>query len=59
MVVDNVNLMIEQGQIYGIIGYSGVGKSMFICLLNGLEKLSNGSVIINGQDIFVVKGEVL
>ena len=53
--VDNVNLTIEQGQIYGIIGYSGT----LIRLLNGLEKPSAGSVTINGQDISAAKGEAL
>lgn len=57
--VDNVNLSIEQGQIYGIIGYSGAGKSTLIRLLNGLEKPSAGSVIVNGQDISAAKGETL
>lgn len=46
--VDNVNLTVEQGQIYGIIGYSGAGKSTLIRLLNGLEKPTSGSVMING-----------
>lgn len=57
--VDDVNLSVEQGQIYGIIGYSGAGKSTLIRLLNGLEKPSTGSVVINGQDISAAKGEAL
>jgi len=57
--VDNVNLAIEQGQIYVIIGYSGAGKSTLIRLLNGLEKPTTGSVTINGQDISAAKGEAL
>jgi len=57
--VDNVNLTVEQGQIYGIIGYSGAGKSTLIRLLNGLEKPTNGSVVINGQDIAAARGEAL
>lgn len=57
--VDSVNLSVEQGQIYGIIGYSGAGKSTLIRLLNGLEKPTSGSVVINGQDISAAKGEQL
>ncbi|HHG8771594.1 TPA: methionine ABC transporter ATP-binding protein [Raoultella planticola] len=57
--VDGVNLTVEQGQIYGIIGYSGAGKSTLIRLLNGLEKPTSGSVVINGQDISAAKGEAL
>lgn len=57
--VDSVNLSVEQGQIYGIIGYSGAGKSTLIRLLNGLEKPTSGSVVINGQDISAARGEAL
>lgn len=57
--VDNVNLTVEQGQIYGIIGYSGAGKSTLIRLLNGLEKPTAGSVMINGHDISAAQGESL
>ena len=57
--VDNVSLRVERGQIYGIIGYSGAGKSTLVRLLNGLEKPSDGSVVIDGQDIVQATGERL
>ncbi|MRS14407.1 ATP-binding cassette domain-containing protein [Enterobacteriaceae bacterium RIT691] len=57
--VDDVSLTVKQGQIYGIIGYSGAGKSTLIRLLNGLEKPTSGSVVINGQDIAAARGEAL
>lgn len=57
--VENVSLRVDKGQIYGIIGYSGAGKSTLIRLLNGLEKPTTGSVMINGQQISAAKGETL
>ncbi|WP_457098788.1 methionine ABC transporter ATP-binding protein [Microbacterium sp. P5_E9] len=49
--VDNVTLAIEAGQICGIIGYSGAGKSTVLRLVNALETPSSGSVEIDGRDI--------
>lgn len=57
--VDSVNLTVEQGEIFGIIGYSGAGKSTLIRLLNGLEKPTNGSVTVNGQEISSISGRQL
>lgn len=47
----NVNLSIEDGDIYGIIGMSGAGKSTLVRCINMLERPTEGSVIINGVDI--------
>ncbi|WP_208591564.1 methionine ABC transporter ATP-binding protein [Gracilibacillus suaedae] len=49
--VDNVSLNIEQGEIFGVIGYSGAGKSTFVRLINRLEEPTNGSVVIHEKDI--------
>lgn len=57
--VDNVNLTIETGEIYGIIGYSGAGKSSLIRLLNNLETPTTGEVTVNGQNISQLKGREL
>ncbi|GEK30158.1 methionine import ATP-binding protein MetN [Kurthia zopfii] len=57
--VDQVNLKIQDGEIFGIIGYSGAGKSTMIRLFNGLEKPTSGSVIVNGEDISKIKGAKL
>lgn len=54
--VDNVNLTINTGEIFGIIGYSGAGKSTLIRLLNGLEKPTDGNVIVNDMNISSIKG---
>ncbi len=49
--VDELNLTIESGEIFGVIGYSGAGKSTFVRLLNRLEEPTAGEIIINGKDI--------
>ena len=49
--VDNINLNISAGDIFGIIGYSGAGKSSLIRLLNKLENTTSGEVIVGGHNI--------
>lgn len=49
--VDNLSLTIEDGDIFGVIGYSGAGKSTFIRLLNRLEDPTSGQVSIQGKNI--------
>lgn len=49
--VDNINLTISAGDIFGIIGYSGAGKSSLIRLLNRLENTSDGEVIVGEHNI--------
>lgn len=57
--VNDVNLEIKEGEIFGIIGYSGAGKSTLIRLFNGLEKPTDGSLLIGGKDITKIKGKEL
>lgn len=47
----NVNLKINDGDIYGIIGMSGAGKSTLVRCINMLERPTEGSVLIDGRDI--------
>ena len=47
----NVNLSIESGDIYGIIGMSGAGKSTLVRCINFLEVPTKGRVLINGKSI--------
>lgn len=49
--VKDVNLHINRGEIFGIIGLSGAGKSTLIRCLNRLEEPTNGQIIIDGVDI--------
>ena len=47
----NVTLTINDGDIFGIIGMSGAGKSTLVRCINMLERPTDGSVIIDGQDL--------
>jgi ABC-2 type transport system ATP-binding protein len=49
--VDDVSIRIERGEIYGILGANGSGKSTFIRLVSGLLSLDAGRVEVFGHDI--------
>ncbi|AOH53807.1 methionine ABC transporter ATP-binding protein [Peribacillus muralis] len=49
--VDNVSLTIQKGEVYGIVGYSGAGKSSLLRCLNLLERPTGGHIIIDGIDL--------
>ncbi|WP_238883379.1 ATP-binding cassette domain-containing protein [Clostridium sp. YIM B02551] len=50
-ILDNINLQLEKGNIYGFIGRNGSGKSMLFKALCGLIKASEGKVKVNGKEI--------
>jgi len=47
----HINLTIQDGYIYGIIGMSGAGKSTLVRCINMLERPTEGSVLLDGQDL--------
>ena len=47
-VLNNINLSINKGDIYGILGLSGAGKSTLVRCINGLEKADSGNIIYKG-----------
>lgn len=49
--LENINLQIKRGEIFGIIGLSGAGKSTLIRTINRLEEPTEGKIIIDGKDI--------
>ena len=49
--IKDINLKIQDGDIYGIIGLSGAGKSTLVRCINNLEKPSEGEVLIDGVNI--------
>ena len=55
----NVNLTINDGDVFGIIGASGAGKSTLVRCLNLLERPTEGSIIYDGRDITNLSGKAL
>lgn len=49
--LDNISLVIPDGQFIGLIGHTGSGKSTLVQHLNGLMKATSGAVYFNGEDI--------
>ena len=49
--LSDINLTIEDGDIFGIIGMSGAGKSTLVRCINMLERPSEGTVNVNGKDM--------
>lgn len=55
--LDQVDLKIEKGEILGVIGHTGSGKSTLIQHFNGLLKPDEGEVLLGGQSIWNEKGK--
>lgn len=49
--VDDFNITIEKGQLYGLIGPNGAGKTTIFNLLTGVYKPDSGRILLDGQDI--------
>lgn len=50
--IDNINLEIEEGELVGVIGHTGSGKSTLVQHFNGILKPNSGKVIVDGVDIW-------
>lgn len=50
-VLENINMIIKDGDIYGLVGKSGAGKSTLLRCINGLENYTGGSLKINGIEV--------
>ena len=55
----NINLTINDGEIYGIIGMSGAGKSTLVRCINMLERPTGGQVIIDGKNMELLSDKEL
>ncbi|MBU5469251.1 ABC transporter ATP-binding protein [Falcatimonas sp. MSJ-15] len=60
MILDNINLELVSGRIYGFVGENGSGKTMLFRAISGLMRLTSGQVSVDGQvlhkDISVLPG---
>jgi D-methionine transport system ATP-binding protein len=49
--LDGIDLAVTAGEIFAVIGYSGAGKSTLVRLINGLERATSGSLVVDGVDV--------
>ena len=56
--LDSVSLAVEEGELLGIIGHTGSGKSTLIQHLNGLLRPTAGKIMLRGKDIWAQSGEI-
>ncbi len=57
--LNGIDLKIEAGEIFGIIGHSGAGKSTLVRLINLLEKPTSGRVLVDGKEISASNADAL
>lgn len=57
-VLDDINLEVKKGDIYGVLGLSGAGKSTLVRCINGLETPDEGEIIFEGKPIFNDKTKI-
>ena len=57
--LDDICLEIADGDIFGIIGMSGAGKSTLVRTINLLERLTSGSIVVDGVDVTGLTGAQL
>lgn len=57
--LNGVSLSVERGEFVAVVGTSGSGKSTLLHMLGGLDRPTQGSVIVDGKDIFSLKDEAL
>lgn len=57
--LDGVNLTVEKGEFVAVVGTSGSGKSTLLHMLGGLDRPTDGKVIVDGKEIFTLKDEEL
>jgi D-methionine transport system ATP-binding protein len=59
VILENINLNIKKGDIYGLVGASGAGKSTLLRCINGLVGYDSGSLVVDGVDLKKLNNEEL
>ena len=57
--LDGINLTVERGEFVSIVGTSGSGKSTLLHMLGGLDRATDGTVRVDGKEIFSLKDDEL
>jgi len=57
--LDGVNLSVERGEFVSIVGTSGSGKSTLLHMLGGLDRATEGTVKVDGEELFSLKKDEL
>lgn len=58
-VLKNINLSINKGGIFGLVGHSGAGKSTLLRTINGLETFKEGQLLVDGIEVSKLNGKDL
>lgn len=59
IVLKDISLKIEKGDIFGIVGLSGAGKSTLIRTINKLEEIDEGEILVDNQNVSYLNGQNL
>lgn len=51
-VIEDLNLVIEDGKVFGLVGINGAGKSTLLRLISGVYKADNGSILIDDEEVY-------
>ena len=57
--VNNISFSVEEGEFVAIMGASGSGKTTLLNLISTIDKVTSGTILVNGEDITKIKGNKL
>lgn len=57
--VNNISFLVEEGEFVAIMGASGSGKTTLLNLISTIDKVTSGTILVNGEDITKIKGNKL